>query len=226
MNLQWRHISIPITRTPQVTEGFSQVIKASSPPCSLLPLRGTTSAPGRGPTPWVPSLRDPLPWLCSCNPPPDQPLRMSSSCKSLALVFMLRPGPLGLLPPADLVSFPIQPVASHASSHFQYLLTLFNLTPPPPIMKTSERQSHDLQSLFSLTCWNAHTAWAALPWKDHCRPSVWSPGTTLIPNRCLLCPRLEKTSCLQWILSTFRSLSKYASSYIFFPPLAHHNPIS
>ena len=155
MNLQWRHISIPITRTPQATEGFSQVIKASSPPCSLLPPRGTTSAPGRGPTPWVPSLRDPLPWLCSCNPPPDQPLHMSSCCKSLALVFILRPGPLGLLPPADLVSSPIQPVASHASSQFQYLLTLFNLTPTPPIMKTSERQSHDLQSLFGLTCWNA-----------------------------------------------------------------------
>ena len=151
MNLQWRHISIPFTRTPQVTEGFSQVIKASSPPCTLLPPRGTTSAPGRGPTPWVPSLRDPLPWLYSCNPPPDQPLRMSSCCKSLTLVFIPRPSPLGLLPPADSVSFPIQPVASQASSQFQYLPTPFNLN-HPPTMKTSERQSHDLQSLFDLTC--------------------------------------------------------------------------
>ena len=108
---------------------------------------------------------------------------------------------------------------------FSWCTLPFNLT-LTPIRKTSERQSHNLQSLFDLTCWNAHIVQAALPWKDHCRPSVWSPGTTLVPVRCLRCPRLEKTSCLQWVLSKFHSLSKYASSYIFFPPLAHHNPIS
>lgn len=48
--------------------------------------QGTTSVPGCGPTPQVPSLRDPLPRLYSRNPPPDQPIRLSSCCSPLALV--------------------------------------------------------------------------------------------------------------------------------------------